>query len=99
MQNAKQDVSGLKLEQLLRKDAKVLQIDDINIALCAFPFLTVHLLEKYQDIGDQLLSLCTNYHAVILLGIEIDPVKDSIQRDLIVFSGNTSLKIKVSTLK
>lgn len=98
LQRAKANISGLKFDQLLRKDVKVIYSDNIVVAVSAVPLLSCTFLEKYADIGKKVHNFCIahNYHALIVTGIQIDPQTDTVKRDILVFSTNTLLKNKVN---
>lgn len=100
LQNAKEDVSSLQVEQLFRKDAKAIEIGGIKLAVCSFPLLCSTLLIKYSDIIEKLQSFCSayNYQGSVLMGISIDRETDTVKRDLIVYSKLTWLKNRVSNL-
>ena len=102
LQSAKEDVSSLSLDQLLRKDAKYIRVDNgIDLAVCGFPMLSATLLRKYADHIDSALdqfACANNFPALILIGIEIDSQTDRVQRDIFVFSKLDSLKVKVMSI-
>lgn len=99
LQSAKEDVSTLSLDQLLRKDAKYIRVDTgINLAVCGFPMMSATLLRKFADHIDSTLdqfASANNFPALILIGIEIDSVTDRVERDIVVYSKLDSLKVKV----
>lgn len=98
LQMAKANISGLKFDQLLRKDVKVIHSDSIVVAVSAVPLLGCTFLEKYADISKKVHNFCVtnNYHALVLTGIHIDGQTDTVKRDILVFSANTPLKNKVN---
>ena len=98
LQNAKEDVSTLSLEQLLRKDAKYIRVSGMDLAVCGFPMLSGTLLTKYSDNIDTALdhfASANHFPALVLVGIEIDQSTDGVQRDIIVYSKSESLRTKV----
>jgi len=97
LQMAKANISGLKFDQLLRKDVKVIHSDSIVVAVSAVPLLGCTFLEKYADISKKVHNFCVtnNYHALVLTGIHIDGQTDTVKRDILVFSANTPLKNKI----
>lgn len=97
IQQAKEDVSNLQIEQMLRKDAKVLEVSGVNLVLCGFPLLCSTLLTKYSDFFEKLQGFCFhyNYQGVVLLGISINSKVDAVKRDLLVYSQSPWLKNKV----
>jgi exopolyphosphatase len=97
LQNAKENVSGLNTEQLLRKDVKILHNERNTVAVCSLPLLGRKLLKKYQNETEavsKLSSFCAShdYAALVLVGIEIEQETSEIKRDVIVFSTSSSLK-------
>lgn len=99
LQHAKQDVSRLSLDQLLRKDAKVIDVDGISVAICGFPFLCsnlrfsdLELIEKLNEFSGKF-----KHQAVVLMGIDIDPKTDTVSRDIGVYSHNAWLRNQVRT--
>lgn len=97
LQHAKEDVSSLQVEQLFRKDAKVIQIGGINLSICGFPLLCSTLFAKHSDIIEKLQSFCSayNYQGAVLMGISIDRETDTVKRDLVVYSRLGWLKNRV----
>lgn len=101
LQHAKQDVSNLSLEQLLRKDAKAIEVEGINIAICGFPSLCSKLCFTDSELIETLNGFCVRfkYQAVVLMGIDIDPESDIVKRDIGVYSHNAWLRNRVRRFK
>jgi len=97
LQTAKANIAGLQLDQLLRKDVKIIHSDSVVVAVSAMPLLACTFLEKYSDISKKLHNFCIahNYHALVVVGIHIEHQTDTVKRDILVFSANSPLKNKI----
>ena len=97
LQTAKANITGLKLDQMLRKDVKIIHSDDVVVAVSTVPLLANTLLETYSDIDTKLHNFCNtyNYQAVIVIGINLEHQTDTAKCDILVFSANSSLKNKI----
>lgn len=92
---AKSNVSSLTSEQLLRKDVKVVEGQDVTVAISSVPMSVKSYLER-PDVYETLKLHCANqsYAAIVIMGITI--MEDSVTRDIAVFSENGELKKKVA---
>ncbi|XP_055338815.1 uncharacterized protein LOC129588557 isoform X2 [Paramacrobiotus metropolitanus] len=87
--DAKSDISCLNTEQLLRKDLKVLDIQEIKIAVSSIPKLVRHCL-KADDAQAEIETFCRKYDytGLIVLGVSIKDT--SVQRDMLCFAPDMS---------
>lgn len=92
LQSAKENISTLSAEQLLRKDMKSI---GQMIAVCSMPLLSSTFAAKYSDIIPSLSSFCNcfKYDCVVLVGMEVGA--GDFQRDLAVYATNPELSDKV----
>lgn len=98
LQRAKEDIAGIRLDQLFRKDMKVIEIGGVNLAICGFPCMCTTLLQTHLNLAEKLEQFCcsSNYQGAVLMGMLVNSETDTMNRDLIVFSKLAWLKTRVS---
>ncbi|RXG52663.1 Protein prune-like protein [Armadillidium vulgare] len=81
---AKSDVSSLNSEQIFRKDLKVVEANNICVAVSSVPLLVKKYLQRENiDVDLQNISESYNYDIIVLMGID---VSGEVERDLAVLS-------------
>jgi len=94
---AKNSINNLSVEQLLRKDMKVIECStNLKIAVSSISGALVSniISDDKQKLIEQFLSN-NKYEAIVILGIDNNSI-DSIRRDLAVFTKNNTLMMNVS---
>ncbi|KAB7494807.1 Protein prune-like protein [Armadillidium nasatum] len=91
---AKSDVSSLNSEQIFRKDLKVVEANNICVAVSSVPQLVKKYLQREDiDVDLQNISESYNYDIIVLMGID---VSGEVERDLAVVSRRKTLREELS---
>jgi inorganic pyrophosphatase/exopolyphosphatase len=94
---AKNSINNLSVEQLLRKDMKVIECSaNLKIAVSSISGTLVSniISDDKQKLIEQFL-INNKYETIVILGIDNNSI-DSIRRDLAVFTKNNTLMMNVS---
>ncbi|CAL4217554.1 unnamed protein product [Meganyctiphanes norvegica] len=94
---AKADVSALTCEQMLRKDLKVASGTQVRVGVASVPMLVKDFLGRSDTNFVNLHEHCELYKYNILVIMGINIVDNNVERDMAIFSEDSSLLNEVSS--
>ncbi|CAL4153510.1 unnamed protein product, partial [Meganyctiphanes norvegica] len=94
---AKADVSTLTCEQMLRKDLKVASGTQVRVGVASVPMLVKDFLGRSDTNFGNLHEHCELYKYNILVIMGINIVDNNVERDMAIFSEDSSLLNEVSS--
>ncbi|XP_022253896.1 exopolyphosphatase PRUNE1-like isoform X2 [Limulus polyphemus] len=96
LQKAKFDVSGLTVNEMLRKDLKVIEGNGFRIAISSIPgpLEDLEVKPKVRDYLEEFLTQ-NNYHGLVILAVSFDNKTGKVQRQTAVYSTNPVIKEQI----
>ncbi|XP_076311549.1 exopolyphosphatase PRUNE1-like isoform X1 [Tachypleus tridentatus] len=98
LQKAKFDVSGLTVDEMFRKDMKVIEGNNCRIAISSIPgpLENLEVKPKVRECLEEFLTQ-SNYHGLVILAISFDNITRKVQRQIAVYSTNPVIKERIVT--